>query len=261
MLKLDSVVGKIDRAQEHGRLLDEQLIAWMNQGPYALSRKVNSDFRRHSVIVSIVMPPPLTLWGLILGDAIHNLRSALDHLVYAISVHELKADPPPNEGRSAFIINDTPNDFKSKYWHIEDLSLPVRKAIESVQPYNRKHATSPPLLAVLRDFDDADKHRLIKVALERPIDITFKNVVARPEDVRFDTNHGSVVDGYELGSITVNRPIPNLQFDCSASLSICVEHAPGPEGQERRGIEALVLEDLIPEVREVVGIVSAAVAT
>lgn len=262
MLNLDSVRAKLERAGEHGRLLDQELDAWLKDTPYALSHKVSRDQLRHSVIVSILKPPPLTRWALFVGDAVHNMRSALDHLVYAISVHELKLDPPPNQGRCAFLINDTRDDFRSKHWRIKELSEPVREAIESVQPYNRKHPTMPPLLGVLRDFDDADKHRLIKIVLQQPTDIKVSATGpgVRPEDLRFETAHANVVDGFEIASVTSRSPMPHLKIDCSVTLSVAVEHAPGPAGHERRGIEACVLEDLLPEVHQVVEIVKAAVS-
>lgn len=253
---------KILRAEEHARLLDQELIAWMKEPPYALTRKVSSDLKRHSIAVSILKPPPLQRWSLLLGDAIHNLRSALDHLVYAISVHELKADPPPNERRCAFPIVDAAKDFGSQRKYIRDLSLPVQAAVESVQPYNRKHALMPPLLAVLRDFDDADKHRLIKVVLQRPdeinIDVTAPGLVS--DDVHIGSQHVNLVENdTEIAWITLDSPYPNLNVKCRTTLAVLVDHAPGPQDHDRRGIEALLITDLLPEVREVVGIVSSAV--
>jgi len=198
-----------------------------------------------------------------LGDSIHNLRCALDHLVYTISVHELNADPPPNAGKCAFVIKDAPNDFRSNHWHIEALSLPVRKAIESVQPYNRKHPILPPLLAVLRDFDDADKHRLIKVVLQRPYEFNISAIGPglRPEDHHFESPYVDLADGAEIAWVTSKHPTPHLQLQGRVTATIAVEHAPGPSpgGIERTGIERLLLEDLLPEVREVIRIVSAAV--
>jgi hypothetical protein len=263
MLSLDSVLAKIERAHEHARLIDQELDAWIEENPYAISLKINSDCTRHSIVFSILKPPPLQRWSLIFGDAIHNLRSALDHLVYAISVHDLKADPPPNEGRSAFLINDAPNDFRSKYWRIADLSQPIRDAIESVQPYKRPRAPMPPLLSILRDFDDADKHRLIKVVLQRPIafKIEVKGPGLIPADHHFESPYVDLVDGAEIAWVTSKYPTPHLQLQANVTASIAVEHAPGPgpDGIERTGIERLLLEDLLPEVREVVRIVSAAV--
>jgi hypothetical protein len=45
----------------------------------------NPDFTRYSFIIRELRRPAFKRWALIAGDCIHNLRSALDHLVYAIA--------------------------------------------------------------------------------------------------------------------------------------------------------------------------------
>ncbi len=261
MFRLESVALKLERAHEHARLLEQELEAWIAEQPYAASTRANSDFTRHSVIISILKPPPLQRWSLLFGDAIHNLRCALDHLVYAISVHELSADPPPNAGTCAFIINDRPEDFRSKYFRIRDLSEAVKRAIESVQPYNRQHATKPPLLAVLRDFDDIDKHRLIHVVLQRPYEfrISAAGPGMLPEDQYFESPYVDLVDGAEIAWVSCKRPNPHLRLTGRISATIGVEHRAGPDGVVRTAVERLLLADLLPEIREIVRIVSAAV--
>jgi hypothetical protein len=44
-----------------------------------------------------------------IGDCLPNLRCALDHLVYAIAIHESGQSPPPCEGSLAFPICDSPD--------------------------------------------------------------------------------------------------------------------------------------------------------
>jgi hypothetical protein len=262
--RLDSVLAKIERAQEHARLLDHEFEAWRQQDPYGIAQQVNRDLTRHSLVIAIKTPPPLQRWSLLLGDAIHNLRSALDHLVYAISVHELQADPPPNGAHCAFVIADTRREFRARRRRIEALSLPVQQAIADVQPYQRQHVSMPPLLALLRDFDDADKHQLIAVVLQRPaaFHLSVSGPGLRLEDHRVDSPFVDLVDGAEIAWVTCTRPTPHLHFNGSVAVAIVVKHAPGPgPGIERTGVVALLLEDLLPEVREVVRIVSAAVTS
>ena len=151
-----------------------------------------------------------------LGDAIHNLRSALDHLVYAIGVHESKGQLSAQKRKqSSFVICNNPNDLKSKYWHIAPLSVGVRTAIEGVQPYVRPLATMPPLLAVLRDLDDADKHRLLTVVLSQPTRAAFRNVrnLIPEQKVELVIHSGSLEDGTELGAIALDRPTANVKYD------------------------------------------------
>ena len=141
------------------------------------------------------------------------------------------------------------------------LPIPVQTTIEGVQPYNRKHPPMPPLLTVLRDFDDADKHRLIKVVLQRPsaFEISATGPGLKPEEIHFESPYVDLVDGAEIAWVTSDRPTPGLQLSGRVTATIAVEHAPGPgpDGIERTGIERLLLEDLLPEVREIVRIVSA----
>jgi hypothetical protein len=40
-----------------------------------------------------------------------------------------------------------------------------RRRLESIQPYKGPHGAVPPLLSMLREFDDCDKHRLLNVVL------------------------------------------------------------------------------------------------
>jgi hypothetical protein len=258
---MERALEKIDRANEHAHLIDQEIRTWFQEYPYTISEKVNSDFTRHSLILSVGTPPPLRRWSLIFGDAVHNLRCALDHLVYAISVHELKSDPPPNQGITQFVINDRGNDFKSKFWRIKDLSDSVRKAIEGVQPYNRPHAFLPPALALIRDLDDSDKHRLIRVAVHKPIsfDVSLTGFGFDVSDLTFENPIVELVDGAELAWITSKRPTPYAKLEASVTLSVVVTHDTGPTGIYATGIERLLINELIPEVREVVQIVADAV--
>jgi hypothetical protein len=97
MIRLDSVVAKIGRAEYHAKTLEDEIEVWAQSQPYTIAKETNAEATRFSVVVHVNNPPDLNRWSLITGDAFHNLRSALDHLVYSISVHQLNAETPPNE--------------------------------------------------------------------------------------------------------------------------------------------------------------------
>lgn len=91
---LDSVRLKLDWAQRHLKFLDFQLSSfcwddnesnWRDDNANAPDKGLHKPFRM----------PPLGLWSLILGDAIHNLRSSLDHIVYALALRGIKAQDLP----------------------------------------------------------------------------------------------------------------------------------------------------------------------
>jgi len=129
-----------------------------------------------------------------------------------------------------------------------------------MQPYNRPHARLPPLLGLLRDFDDRDKHKLLHVAMAQPWNVHFKNVdtsVLLPgEAVELFRRTGEVVDGSEIAAIIYPRPSPDLNHRIVTDIVISVEHRVSP--LERTCSEvADVLLELIPEVREAITRISA----
>ena len=160
-LTAESVHSKLERAEFHAQTLYDEIRPWLRSNPFELRQVVNADSTRYSVVAHLVGDePPVSRWTLHGWRSVHNLRCALDHLIYAIAVHESGIDPPPDERNLMFPIADVPQSFLDSAYRIKSLSSPVRAAIESVQPYNRSHATLPPLLGVLRDLENTDKHRL-----------------------------------------------------------------------------------------------------
>jgi len=259
-LALESVHAKIDRAEEHTHILKNEVSAWLTDHPYRLVRQVNSDSTRHGLVLRVVRAPNLKRWSLIMGDAVHTLRSAMDHLVYAIARHELGSEPSDKLSKQLmFVIKDQPEDFRAAFWHIASLGPDVRTAIESVQPYHRPHPQLPPLLALLRDLDDSDKHRLLSVILAQAIKGDFSKIrnVRDGERVGFHVYKESLEDGTEVCALTTSSPTPNVTYDFKLKLTVAVKHVAGPNGN-KTGLTSL-MQFLLPEVRDVIGIVSGAV--
>ena len=113
-LNLDSVEAKLQRAQQHIQNLQDEIAPWMAKASYIISPQVNGDSTRYSLIAHLVgKEPPLQRWTLMAGDSLHNLRCALDHLVYAIAVHESGTEPPPDGNKLMFPITDTAKKMQS----------------------------------------------------------------------------------------------------------------------------------------------------
>src|SRR4051794_32749877 len=58
----------------------------------------------HKVFVEVIEEPPLDRWSLVAGDCVHNLRSALDNLIYAIAIYQSRQNPPPDDKSLQFPI-------------------------------------------------------------------------------------------------------------------------------------------------------------
>jgi hypothetical protein len=166
----DEIEAKIDRAGEHIDALNGEIRHWAEGNPYSIEAEPKGQSTHHRIYVRLHEVPDVRRWGLLLGDAVHNMRSALDHLVYALAIRVTGQDPPPGFDRLQFVIVDDPSDWKGQMWHLKPLSDEMRALIESVQPYK----TTPldrvqyDLLRWLRELDDADKHRVIRPVFIAP---------------------------------------------------------------------------------------------
>src|SRR5207248_602403 len=85
-LNLTSVQAKLGRAEEHFNSYRGELRPWIQRKPYTLVGHINADCTEYAAVLEITEQPLLQRWSLIIADSLHNLRSALDNLVYAVAV-------------------------------------------------------------------------------------------------------------------------------------------------------------------------------
>lgn len=260
-LELRSVLAKLQRSHEHAQSIKNEILTWKDSKPYTITREKNAECTRYSLIAHIGIYPPVERWALMFGDAIHNLRCALDHLVYAIAIQQSKQNPPPAEEDLMFPICEKDTSFPgARSRRLSTLSLEVQAAIEGCQPYKRRHKDLPPLLSVLDELENADKHRSLRVVATTTAkgEVNFRGPT-HPDTVRnFIENDVELKEGAEIVAYTLSRPEPDMEFGSFDFLFIvAVTHAIGPSGKNRTDIPSL-LALLDKEVRDIIGIVSAA---
>lgn len=265
-IPIDSVMAKLQHAEGYFDAIKNHWLSWKNSNPYRILRQTNADLTRYSLILHIDKEPPLQNWSLIIGDIIHNLRCALDHLVYAIAVYESGQEPPPLDDRLMFPICDTSTVFMDQSnRRLATLSPGVRATIEAVQPYNRPHAVLPPLLSILRNFDNRDNHKLIHLIYSS---VQFGNIgfcgpaLARG-DGKFIPNFGELEDGAEIAAVVFDSPAPRMDYDrIIFDLIVAMTHGKRNASDtvfcERSHFIGLI-DDLINEVSAVIDIVLQAV--
>jgi hypothetical protein len=156
---------------------------------------------------------PLHDWSLVLGDAIHNMRSALDHIAYALALKYLSARNIRKlpDRRTSFPLLGIPNSgqFDSATTNIE---AAARDEIERLQPYNRRNR-----LWFLSELDVADKHHKLVIHSAR-LSATGPITVSAGQIVEFGFTDGGVITlDQATGKPTEQQLQPNL------SLSITLE--------------------------------------
>jgi hypothetical protein len=165
---LDGCREKIKRAEEHREELESEVAAWLEAHPIPFRAKYDPQTGSHIArITSVPQPIPTLRWGVIIGDVLHNLRSALDHLAWELA--HWGGRTPPDPGGVKFPIADSLVTFGSGAATRATKQMdPVHVAkIESLQPYHPENvgpdrwtgAYIHPL-AFVRDLSNADKHRL-----------------------------------------------------------------------------------------------------
>jgi hypothetical protein len=106
--------------------------------------------------------------GVLIGDCLQNLRSALDHEVYRLSVD---AHGPTWSGLDGcqFPIHRERSSFEgARSKQIGGLSIELQRQIESLQTFAVPQNPVADMLVLLNSLARVDRHRLLHVAAAQP---------------------------------------------------------------------------------------------
>lgn len=76
---------KVERAKTHRLALADEILAFNQANPGRLEGTYNSSSGLHVIRIVSVPDYPVVRWGVVVGDVVHNLRSALDHLAWQMA--------------------------------------------------------------------------------------------------------------------------------------------------------------------------------
>jgi len=202
---LAGVRAKIDRAQHHFIDLHERIRVALElpegkdtSPPY--KTEVDGQFRQFLTIKRAKGEPLDSALPLIVGDCIHNLRSALDHLIYQLAI--LNGCGAKGARNTLFPICITPGDFAdiSKRKVAPFVSGAALAEIEDIQPYRTTNMPDAAPLWHLAQIDNADKHRVLVVLGHKFKPVAFA-VSAGGEDFSHDISESEwkpAEDGAEI---------------------------------------------------------------
>src|SRR5579862_4410198 len=80
---LSSLVPKLERASKHTDELESEYNTFFLDHPYGIDHKTDTKTNQRVYYLIHLKPIP-KVFSVILGDALNNLRSCLDHAVYAM---------------------------------------------------------------------------------------------------------------------------------------------------------------------------------
>lgn len=165
---------KHERGVEYLKALDTEVSEYLGADPrpYRMWGNFERDRREYVLRGEIIEPieDPMR-WSLMLGDGLHNLRSALDHLIWQLVI--LNTGKEGGTGNLFPIATTGP-----RYWSISkngrqslrDRALKGvadkhRALTDGLQPYRAPQHGSMQLLRTLQALSNHDKHRLLNPVL------------------------------------------------------------------------------------------------
>lgn len=220
MHSLDGIIRKIQRADEHIRDLNARINALIEGDAYRLASEPDTDPREH--ILKAFGPEPPPEFAIIAGEAIHQLRTSLDHLVWQLVV---AAGGTPTHWH-AFPICATRKGFESACERgvVKGISESAFARIESRQPYHTGQDTRRNFLEVLRVLNNHDKHRsmILVTAAAHQRDITIGSTGASEGEEKRNITLVSISpptgpkrpteEGAELLRFTFEEPEPDVEL-------------------------------------------------
>jgi hypothetical protein len=179
---------KLDRAAELVDDIHAGLNAYHESGPVSIGRaNALTDPPRAVFYIEALEDPPLRL-AVLVGEFIHNLRSALDHLVWQLA---LTSTATPSETLQFPIYTAEP----ARPWadivahRLADVPDEAVDLIYYMQPWRYSNPEDE-ALAVVRTLSNEDKHRVLLEVVSAPVE---------PDQASFDaTSNFDVAEDMEM---------------------------------------------------------------
>jgi hypothetical protein len=183
---MESVDAKMIRAHEHLEALEREIKDYLSTIKVEMVLKTAPiEPRPWLVMWANDYIPPIRL-SVLLGDCVHNMRSALDNLVCGLA----KTVKPDCTCRGAFPFRKDQNDWNDHFEvDLKGVPLDAQKIIKELQPWHDPSKANP--LLILNKLSNDDKHRTCNFTLAYTQNAVF----------RIHGNDGTITD------IAYNEPI------------------------------------------------------
>lgn len=166
---------KLRRAHRHLEELDREWDAWLKSNPYAVLPYANTDKTEWKFAVhrfDEAVKPESDTFGLIIGDYVNCVRSALDHLAWALVTVANGITPKHHSDVSFPVVTTHPRDFWSRPMITrEEITFEQALFLEGFQSYRTFNDPSGGPLANLHALWNVDKHQLVtavSVTIDQP---------------------------------------------------------------------------------------------
>lgn len=240
-----SVELKLTRAGSQIQALCREISEWIVGKPILVDVELREELHGFRVVHrGYSVEPPLEQWGLALGECIHNLRSALDNLAYALA--RVENDPPVKPKLIAFPVYQDRAQFESKgIKAINQLPQAAMFIIEQLQPFQRSNRLDEGMphndpLVLLQHLSNTDKHQVPPVVALSTTQWAFNMGVEFKSDTDAAANtppdlflsDAPLSPSQVLFEWKTNSPISRVTGTTEVTVAVMI---PGPNGFEDIG--------------------------
>jgi hypothetical protein len=217
---LSGVRLKLDRAEAHIETVGEQIGAFRERDPAPFGFRSDPEPRANQpgeyVLYAVIREPPPRELALPIGDALQNMRAALDHFAY-----ELSSPSAQKSGKTAFPIYTDECRFKANgVPRIKTITGHGRAFIERMQPYSATKIPTDDPLEILRTLSNLDKHRLL-VPVIAALSDRDSWVAATNAEIRFRYLHrGPAEHDAKIVAFTATPKDPSVDMEVQPSSGL-----------------------------------------
>lgn len=167
-MSFDGCWSKVVRAREHRNALETMLTETFRGRDNLARVGLRYDPQSGDHIAHVTFVPDLSSFfltaGLLIGDTVHNLRSALDHVAFACAMQHTKGQIKTPRAVE-WPITESPEKWKSaKERNLREVS-PAHRAIIQRHQHHVRLSTLPAGsldgFLLLSELDNTDKHRIL----------------------------------------------------------------------------------------------------
>lgn len=197
---------KLAWSSQHLHALDVEIKDFIQKHPLTARCEQEGDSRRFRVIANEYPSLPRH-WTLMMGDAIHNMRGALDHLIWALidkavagggkapnEREALKVGYPVSLSSGAYFGDGAQKGNGARKRMAGSIGDDALAIVDRTQPHHRAVEANDHPLAVLSSYSNEDKHRNLMVS------------VALADSIRFRFTHERMGAQFRFGPFTFTQP-------------------------------------------------------
>ena len=250
---LDGFISKLNRADQHLRDIRDAIRDYVESDFYETATELDRRGRLVGRARNVKQPGPEL--SVLIGDAVHNFRSGLDHLAFQLATAYTDPLPERFAKTCAFPIFRTGPEFRGDKGgsgasrKMRGMSRAARACIQRLQPYHRRKHPGLWLLWMLEELSNIDKHRLLHLTGAVPMGMSFHiegTSVQRVEAI--EAFPGPVAEG---------RPLTRVHGEFGRPLDVRVTTSMAPDvafdaRTEARSVRGAPVLEVLAGFRDVI---------